>query len=84
MAHNTCTTCGCKKCGCSDNALISPASCPTPEGCPDPILCSEVFDAECVVYTGEPILCNLDIVVPTNTNMAEALQLIVAYFCPNL
>jgi hypothetical protein len=37
-----------------------------------------------VVYTGEPILCNDDIVVPTNTNMAEALQLIVAYFCPTL
>ena len=81
MATNTCTTCGCKKCGCSDSALTSPAPCPTPIGCPDPLTCSEVFDAECVVYTGAPITCGQVVVVPTNTNMAEALQLIVAYFC---
>ena len=82
MATNTCTTCGCKKCGCSDSALTSPAPCPTPIGCPDPLTCSEVFDAECVVYTGAPITCGQDVVVPTDTNMAQALQLIVAYFCP--
>ena len=82
MAYNTCTTCGCKKCGCSDNALTTPPACPTPAGCPTPLTCSEVFDAECVVYTGDPILCGQEVVVPTNTNMAEALQLIVAYFCP--
>jgi hypothetical protein len=34
-----------------------------------------------VVYTGDPILCGQTVVVPTNTNMADALQLIVAYFC---
>lgn len=81
MATNTCTSCGCKKCGCGDNALTTPLACPTPIGCPDPLICSEVFNAECVVYTGVPILCGDDIVVPTDTNMAEALQLIVAYFC---
>ena len=82
MATNTCTSCGCKKCGCADNALTTPPPCPTPAGCPTPLTCSEVFDAECVVYTGPDIMCNLDIVVPTNTNMADALTLIVAYFCP--
>jgi hypothetical protein len=81
MATNTCTTCGCKKCGCSDNALVSPAPCPTPAGCPDPIACSEVFDAECVVYTGLDIECNNEVVVETDTNLADALNNIITFFC---
>jgi hypothetical protein len=81
MATNTCTTCGCKKCGCSDNALVSPAPCPTPAGCPDPIACSEVFDAECVVYTGLDIECIDQVVVESDTNLADALNDIIAFFC---
>lgn len=81
MAYNTCTTCGCKKCGCSDNALTTPPPCPTPEGCPDPILCSEVFNAECVVYTGVDIECLDDVVVATDTNLADALEDIINFFC---
>jgi hypothetical protein len=77
------TTNTCKKnCGCQDSFLTSPAPCPTPQGCPEPEPCSEVFDAQCIIYTGEPITCNGDTVVPSNTNMAEALRLIVGYFCP--
>jgi hypothetical protein len=83
MATNTCTDCGCKKCGCSDTGLITPLPCPTPLGCPNPEPCSEVLDAQCVVYTGEPIMCNLVEVVPTDTTMADALALIVAHFCQN-
>ena len=81
MATNTCTTCGCKKCGCSDNALTTPPPCPTPAGCPDPILCSEVFDAECIVYTGVDIECLDDVVVATDTNIADALEDIINFFC---
>jgi hypothetical protein len=81
MAHNTCTSCGCKKCGCSDNGLISPAPCPTPAGCPNPIACSEVFDAECVVYSGLPIECIQQVVVDTNTNLADAINAIISFFC---
>jgi len=81
MAYNTCTTCGCKKCGCSDNALVSPAPCPTPAGCPSPLTCSEVFDAECVVYTGLDIECNNEVVVETDTNLADALNNIITFFC---
>jgi hypothetical protein len=77
------TTNTCKKnCGCQDSFLTSPAPCPTPQGCPEQEPCSEVFDAQCIIYTGEPIICNGDTVVPSNTNMAEALRLIVGYFCP--
>jgi hypothetical protein len=71
----------CKNCGCEDGLVTLPP-CPTPAGCADPEPCSEVFDSQCIIYTGDPIICNGDTVVPTNTNMAEALQLIVAYFCP--
>ena len=81
MATTNCTNCGCKKCGCQDDFLITPPACPTPLGCPSPERCSEVLNAECVVYTGEPIMCGLDEVVPTDTTMADALALIVVYFC---
>jgi hypothetical protein len=81
MAYNTCTTCGCRKCGCSDNALVSPAPCPTPAGCPNPITCSEVFDAECVIYTGLDIECIDQVVVESDTNLADALNDIITFFC---
>jgi hypothetical protein len=47
------TTNTCKKCGCQDSFLTSPAPCPTPTGCPTPEPCSEVFNSECVIYTGD-------------------------------
>jgi hypothetical protein len=81
MATNTCTSCGCKKCGCADNALTTPPACPTPAGCPDPITCSEVFNAECVVYSGLDIECIDQVVVATDTNLADALNDIIAFFC---
>lgn len=71
----------CKKCGCEDNALTTPAPCPTPIGCLTPNPCSEVFDAQCVIYTGNDIECDDTTVVSTNDNIATALQNIVDYFC---
>jgi hypothetical protein len=80
----TTTTNNCKKCGCEDKFMPSPAPCPTPIGCPTPEPCSEVMDSQCVIYTGLNITCGNDVVVPTNTNMATALQLIVDYYCVNV
>lgn len=68
-------------CGCKDSFLTSPAPCPTPADCPEAQPCSEVFDAQCIVYTGDPIICDQDTVVATNDNVAEALQQIVDYVC---
>lgn len=68
-------------CGCKDSFLTTPAPCPTPEGCPDPQPCSEVFDAQCIVYTGDPIICDQDTVVATNDTVADALNQVVDYFC---
>lgn len=73
----------CKNCGCDDKFMPSPAPCPTPEGCPDPQPCSEVFDAQCVRYTGDDILCGEDTVITTNDTVAEALENVVDYFCNN-
>jgi hypothetical protein len=84
MATNTCTNCGCKKCGCTDTGLITPIACPTPLGCPDPEPCSEIIDAQCVIYTGLDIECGLDTVVLTDTNISDALNNITTYFCDEI
>lgn len=68
-------------CGCKDSFLTSPAPCPTPEGCPNPQPCSEVFDAQCIVYTGDPIVCDQTTVVATNNTVADALNQVVDYVC---
>jgi hypothetical protein len=75
------TTNTCKKCGCEDSFMPSPAPCPTPQGCPNPEPCSEVMDAQCVIYTGNNILCDEEIIVTTNDTVAEAIENIVDYFC---
>lgn len=68
-------------CGCKDSYLTTPPPCPTPVDCPDPQPCSEVFDAQCVLYTGTDILCDTDVVVTQNTSVAQAIEDIVTYFC---
>jgi len=83
MATSNCNNCGCKKCGCQDDFLTTPPACPTPIGCPTPEPCSEVINAECIVYTGLDIECDDDIVVETDTTLADALVDIVTYFCNN-
>jgi hypothetical protein len=71
----------CSNCGCDDSFLTSPAPCPTPAACPNPEPCSEVFNAECIVYTGEDIECGIDTVVLSDTNLADALNDISDYYC---
>jgi len=80
----SCQNCGCQKtlCGCEDTPLTTPAPC-NPIGCPDPYPCSEVINAECVIYTGNDILCSQDVVVSQDTNIADALNQVVDYFCAN-
>jgi hypothetical protein len=80
-----CTNCGCKNkpCGCEDGPLTTPAPC-NPIGCPDPYPCSEVIDAQCVLYSGDPIICGEDTVVDTGDNVADALNQVVDYFCGSI
>jgi hypothetical protein len=70
----------CAKCGCEDSYLTTPPPCPTAIGCPFEE-CAEIQYAQCIMYTGGDILCNGDLVVPTDTNMEAAITNIVDYFC---
>lgn len=81
MAH--CQNCGCSKisCGCKDTYLTTPPPCPTPVDCPEQQPCSEVFDAQCIVYAGEDLLCNQTTIVSQNSSVSAALESIVNYFC---
>jgi hypothetical protein len=69
----------CKNCGCDDSFMPSPAPCPTPAGCPTPQPCSEVFDAQCVIYNGADIICNEQIVLAQGTTVAQALTDLITY-----
>lgn len=79
-----CSNCGEKKekdCGCTTEALsinqiCNPIECPADE-------CAESFSAACIRYTGAPLICNNVEVVPTDTNVAQALSNILAFVCTN-
>jgi intracellular sulfur oxidation DsrE/DsrF family protein len=64
--------------------LTSPAPCPTPIGCLTPEPCSEVLDAQCIIYTGDDIICNTDTVVSSDDSVALALNNIVDYLCTEI
>jgi hypothetical protein len=79
----TCSSCKCNSltCGCKNSYLTTPPPCPTPTDCPDRQPCSEVFDAECIIYTGPDLECGDDTVIAQNTAVSLALEDIVGYFC---
>ena len=67
-----CSNCNTPNCGCSGTYIVS-ATCPP--------TCSEVFNAQCIVYTGADILCGTDTVVARNAYLDTALTNIVNYIC---
>jgi hypothetical protein len=69
------------KCGCTDSYLTTPLPCPTPVDCPDVQPCSETFDSQCIIYTGDAITCGNDVIINTNTTIANAILTITNYFC---
>lgn len=72
------------KCGCTDSYLTSPLPCPTPIDCPAAQPCSETFDSQCIIYTGDNIICDTTVVVNTDTNIEQSLNSIVDYFCTEI
>lgn len=70
----------CVNCGCEDDFLRTPPPCPTAVACPTEV-CSNIQYAECTVYTGDIITCSGNTVVPSDTNMAAAINDIASYFC---
>ncbi len=84
MTCNKCNReCNTTVCGC-DAPLTSPAPCPTPAPCVTAQPCSTITDADCVMYTGDPIMCGNDVVVNTNTIMSQALNDLASYFCAKI
>lgn len=71
---NNCVGCGCGP------AIPEPCITPPP-ACLDPQPCTEIINAECVMYTGPAITCNSSPVIPANSSIAEALDAIVEYLC---
>ena len=67
-----CSNCNTPNCGCSGTYTVS-ATCPP--------TCSEVFNAQCIVYTGADILCGTDTVIARNAYLDTALTNIVNYIC---
>ena len=65
---------------CTDG-LTSPLACPTPEPCEDAEKCAESFDADCVVYTGDPIVCQDTTVIAQDRTVSQALTDIVDWVC---
>ena len=69
--------CGCTKEGLTINDVCNPIVCESDE-------CSESFDAECIIYSSDDIVCNDIVIVTAGQSMAQAVANIVAYFCTQL
>jgi len=55
----------------------------TNNNCPTSEPCSEVFDAQCVIYTGANILCDNNVLVSTNDTINDVVQNITDFVCGN-
>ena len=76
-----CTDCGKTEqgCGCEQEALHISQIC-NPIVC-DVEECSETFNAGCILYADEDIICNDVVLVTAGDTMAQALANVSAYFC---
>lgn len=68
MATHTCN----QNCGCSNSYTVTA---PCPPACP------EVFNAQCIVYTGTDILCNQDTVIKRYDYLDTIITKLVNYIC---
>lgn len=76
-----CNNCGktAEGCGCEQKALhisqiCNPIVCDTNE-------CSETFDAQCILYTGDDIVCDSVILATSGETVAQMVSNVVSYFC---
>jgi len=67
-----CTNCNTPSCGCSGTHVVS-VTCPP--------ACSEVFNMQCIVYTGVDLTCDGDTVISRNDYLDEAITKLVNYVC---
>lgn len=69
MATNNCGT---PNCGCTNSYTVTP---PCPPSCP------EVFQSQCIVYTGTDIMCNQDTVIKRYDYLDTVITKLVNYIC---
>jgi hypothetical protein len=68
MATNTCN----QNCGCNNTYTVTP---PCPPACP------EVFNSQCIVYTGTDIICNNTTVISRYDYLDTIITKLVNYIC---
>lgn len=66
------SNCGTSNCGCNNSYTVTT---------PCPPSCTEVFNAQCIVYTGTDILCGDDTVISRYDYMDTIVTKIINYFC---
>lgn len=74
----------CKKrdCGCEEY-LTTPPPCPPSEPCEDYQPCPSYTDARCVIYVGDDIICNEEVVVENGTPLNDIIQELSQRICNN-
>lgn len=70
MANHNCN----QNCGCTDTYTVS---------APCPPSCAEVFNAQCIVYTGTDILCGQNTVIRRYDYLDTIITKLVNYICSN-
>lgn len=70
--HTNCNGCDCGP------STPEPCLIPPPI-CPDPQPCDEYVDAQCVIYNGEDIICNGQIILASGTSVTQALLDLLDY-----
>jgi hypothetical protein len=70
-------------CGCKDKYLTTPAPCPPGEPCEDAQPCSSYTNAQCVIYTGEDIICDEQVVIENGALLNDILAELVLRICEN-
>lgn len=71
-------TCKNKNCGCQKGLTTQCSKLPI---CPDPQPCDYVTKADCVIYTGETLMCDSQVALETGANLSTTLQDIYAKLC---
>lgn len=72
--NNENVDCGCIQEALHINQICNPVNCDTEE-------CSESFSANCIIYSGDDIICDDVTIVTAGDNIAQAVANVTAYFC---
>jgi hypothetical protein len=75
---STSNKCKNKNCGCQKGLTTQCSNLPI---CPNPQPCDYVTKADCVIYTGDTLMCDSQVALETGANLSVALQDIYTKLC---